>query len=317
MIAWSHREGSFLLRVAGVLIHNGKVLMQRNKSGDAWVLPGGRAEWNEPTEKAVVREFAEELGIRVRPVKLVWLIENFNAYRQAGLHEFGVYYEVHACPGEQLDIPDGEFIGKEAAPVLTFRWIDLEQVPETVIYPASLKQLLLRARSEFRHIVNDDLKESGMPAAGSVEIEAVQELDLESIAPMVEASGQEGYRHIARLADEYGRGINQFRKRGEALFVAKVNGYVAGICGLNQQTGAEHRTGRVRRMYVLPACRRQGVGTRLVETVIDYARGHYDELLLYTDSKRAAQFYTGLGFAETTGKKHCTHLLDLKKPAGH
>ncbi|WP_182914779.1 hypothetical protein [Paenibacillus thiaminolyticus] len=39
MIAWSHRDGSFLLRVAGVLIHDGKVLMQRNKSGDAWVLP--------------------------------------------------------------------------------------------------------------------------------------------------------------------------------------------------------------------------------------------------------------------------------------
>ncbi|WP_374016840.1 hypothetical protein ABU162_21770 [Paenibacillus thiaminolyticus] len=28
MIAWSHRDGSFLLRVAGVLIHDGKVLMQ-------------------------------------------------------------------------------------------------------------------------------------------------------------------------------------------------------------------------------------------------------------------------------------------------
>lgn len=40
MIACSHPNGSFLLRVAGVLIDNGKVLMQRNKSGDAWVLPG-------------------------------------------------------------------------------------------------------------------------------------------------------------------------------------------------------------------------------------------------------------------------------------
>ncbi|MDG0876400.1 NUDIX domain-containing protein [Paenibacillus thiaminolyticus] len=147
MIAWSHRDGSFLLRVAGVLIHEGKVLMQRNKSGDAWVLPGGRAEWNEPTEEAVIREFAEELGMCVRPTRLVWLIENFNAYRQDGLHEFGVYYEVYACPREQIDIPDSEFIGKKAAPVLTFRWIELEQVPDTVIYPASLKRLLRSASS--------------------------------------------------------------------------------------------------------------------------------------------------------------------------
>lgn len=313
MVAWSHPNGSFLLRVAGVMIYNGKVLMHRNKSGDAWVLPGGRAEWNEPTEEAVVREFAEELGMCVRPVRLAGLIENFNAYRQAGLHEFGVYYEVHACLGEQIDIPDDEFIGKEAAPVLTFRWIDLEQIPDTVIYPASLKQLL-RSNGEFRHIVNDDLKEYGIAASDTVEIEAVQELDLEAIGPMVQTSGQEGYRHIARLANEYRSGINQFRKRGEALFVAKVNGNLAGICGLNQQTGAERRTGRVRRMYVLPAYRRQGVGKRLVESVIDYARGHYDDLILYTDSKRAADFYTALGFAPTTGMKHCTHALDLYKP---
>ncbi|MGG4397008.1 GNAT family N-acetyltransferase [Paenibacillus thiaminolyticus] len=313
MIAWSHRDGSFLLRVAGVLIHDGKVLMQRSKSGDAWVLPGGRAEWNEPTEEAVIREFAEELGMCVRPTRLVWLIENFNAYRQDGLHEFGVYYEVYACPGEQIDIPDGEFIGKEAAPVLTFRWIELEQVPDTVIYPAGLKRLL-RSIGEFRHIVNDDRKEYGIAAADTVEIEAVQELELESIGQMVQTSAQEGYRHIARLADEYRSGINQFRKRGEALFVAKVNGNLAGICGLNKQTSAERRTGRVRRMYVLPAYRRQGVGKQLVESVIDYARGHYDDLILYTDSKRAADFYTALGFAPTTGMKHCTHLLHLNKP---
>ncbi|WP_374020950.1 GNAT family N-acetyltransferase [Paenibacillus thiaminolyticus] len=260
-----------------------------------------------------MREFAEELGMCVRLARLVWLIENFNAYRQDGLHEFGVYYEVHACPGEQIDIPDGEFIGKEAAPVLTFRWIELEQVPDTVIYPASLKRLL-RSIGEFRHIVNDDRKEYGITAAGGVEIEAAQELDHESIGSMVQTSGQEGYRHIARLADEYRSGINQFRKRGEVLFVAKVNGYLAGLCGLNQQTGVERRRGRVRRMYVLPAYRRQGVGTRLVESVIDYARGHYDELILYTDSKRAADFYTALGFAPTNGMKHCTHLLHLNKP---
>ncbi|BFH14665.1 hypothetical protein [Paenibacillus dendritiformis] len=75
------------------------------------------------------------------------------------------YIEVHACPDVPIDIPDGEFIGKEAEPVLTFRWIDLDEVPDTVIYPAALKQWL-RSNGDFRHIVNDDLKAYGREPRG-------------------------------------------------------------------------------------------------------------------------------------------------------
>ncbi|MDQ0872711.1 8-oxo-dGTP pyrophosphatase MutT (NUDIX family) [Paenibacillus sp. V4I3] len=82
------------IRVAGVLRNGDKILFQRNKKGDAWVLPGGRAEVNEPTEEIVVREFLEELGFQVVIDRLIAIIENFNAYEYESLHEFGMYYEV-------------------------------------------------------------------------------------------------------------------------------------------------------------------------------------------------------------------------------
>lgn len=62
VVAVVHRAGRFLMirRAAGVL------------AGGAWCLVGGAIEPGETQPQAVVREFAEEVGGRVRPVRKVW-----------------------------------------------------------------------------------------------------------------------------------------------------------------------------------------------------------------------------------------------------
>jgi len=85
-------QEAFLLRVCGVLIIQGKILMHKIKNESGWVLPGGRAEINEETCKSVVREFKEELNLDISALRLLWIIENFNAYGNENLHEYGVYY---------------------------------------------------------------------------------------------------------------------------------------------------------------------------------------------------------------------------------
>lgn len=81
-------------RVAGVLQRENKILFQRNKKGDAWVLPGGGLEVGETSVETIEREFQEELGFRIRASRLFCIIENFNAYEYDGLHENGMYYVV-------------------------------------------------------------------------------------------------------------------------------------------------------------------------------------------------------------------------------
>ncbi|MBQ1256958.1 MAG: (deoxy)nucleoside triphosphate pyrophosphohydrolase [Clostridia bacterium] len=54
--------------VAGILMHEGKIMAARRKPGGSeslkWEFPGGKVENGETPEKALERELYEELGIR-------------------------------------------------------------------------------------------------------------------------------------------------------------------------------------------------------------------------------------------------------------
>ncbi len=60
--------------VAGVIIHSNKVLIiQRSADEDVfpnlWEIPSGKRESFEKSQDALVREVKEEVGIKVKPIK--------------------------------------------------------------------------------------------------------------------------------------------------------------------------------------------------------------------------------------------------------
>ena len=58
------------ISIKGVLFVEGKVVLVRNER-DEWELPGGRMDAGETPQQALVREFDEELAIRVEPQALI------------------------------------------------------------------------------------------------------------------------------------------------------------------------------------------------------------------------------------------------------
>ncbi|WP_375493907.1 NUDIX domain-containing protein [uncultured Jatrophihabitans sp.] len=62
--------------IKGVVLADHRILLARNDR-DEWELPGGRLEYDESPEECVVREIAEETGLRVRagPVVRTWVFE--------------------------------------------------------------------------------------------------------------------------------------------------------------------------------------------------------------------------------------------------
>jgi GNAT superfamily N-acetyltransferase len=138
------------------------------------------------------------------------------------------------------------------------------------------------------------------------------DLDKANIADLVIESLNEGHRHIQRLHEEYESGKNRFSGSGEALFAAFLNDRIIGICGLNKDPYlAETGMGRVRRLYVLNAYRRHGVGRKLVNAVIQEAKKYYTVIVLRTDNPVADKFYRSLGFSDQPKYAHSTHHLQL------
>src|SRR5215470_17388898 len=112
-----------------------------------------------------------------------------------------------------------------------------------------------------------DMNWPGVPEPGvrrqahMTTITRIADLDITALQQLRAESSQEGFRFMERLCEEWLSGANRFDAPGEALFLGFADGAVVGVCGLSRDPYAhDARTGRVRRLYVLPAHRRSGVG---------------------------------------------------------
>ena len=147
-----------------------------------------------------------------------------------------------------------------------------------------------------------------------VTIERISDLGAGQVAALVADSEAQGVRFVRRLAEEWVSGANRFDQPGEALFVARDDGRVVGVGGLNLDPyAAEPTVGRVRHLYVLTAYRRLGIGRRIVEEIIEAARGRFERLRLSASNPEAARLYERLGFRPRADVAHCTHALEMTR----
>ena len=105
------------IRVAGLLINGGRVLLVRHeKDGRSyWLLPGGGVEEGEQLEEAVRREFAEECGLTPRAVHgPIALAETIPPDGTAnGRHILHMIFAIETMPheAEQLVSADDAVLG--------------------------------------------------------------------------------------------------------------------------------------------------------------------------------------------------------------
>jgi GNAT superfamily N-acetyltransferase len=140
----------------------------------------------------------------------------------------------------------------------------------------------------------------------------VTDLSRGRLAVLLAESEASGYRFVRRLVDEWERGVNRFARPGEALFAAESDRRLVGVCGLNVDPYLDDpRVGRVRHLYVLAACRRRGIGRRLVGRAVAEARGRFDRLRLRGQEAGPARLFESLGFRPYAEMPDCTHILEL------
>lgn len=150
----------FNFRVAGVAIHNGRVLLDRNTRNTYWVFPGGHPEMMEPLTEALRRELQEEIGEAVEVGRLLWVLENFfNEGRD--VHEISFYFMIHLNPDSPLLQSDGPFYGQEHDQQLAYQWflIDKKTLQELPLLPSPLVNALVNLSDTPQHIVFHDTNE--------------------------------------------------------------------------------------------------------------------------------------------------------------
>jgi ribosomal protein S18 acetylase RimI-like enzyme len=109
--------------------------------------------------------------------------------------------------------------------------------------------------------------------------------------------------------DESPQPMSFFAERlaGAAVFAAFRGAELLGVVGFYVQPGPKHRhKGTLWGMYVRPGARGSGVGARLVEAVVEHARGRVElvQLRVISENLAARRLYSRFGFEEYGLEKH-------------
>jgi N-acetylglutamate synthase-like GNAT family acetyltransferase len=114
---------------------------------------------------------------------------------------------------------------------------------------------------------------------------------------------------VARIVADFATGHDPAR---EAAWIAEVDGELAGCVFL--VSGDEPETAKLRILLVTPAYRGLGIGTRLVDKCLAFARdAHYQHVVLWTNDVlvSARRIYQAFGFNLTDEEPHHSFGHDL------
>jgi 8-oxo-dGTP pyrophosphatase MutT (NUDIX family)/GNAT superfamily N-acetyltransferase len=127
---------------------------------------------------------------------------------------------------------------------------------------------------------------------GRTTVELVHDLP-EGLDALLQESVAEGFGGLQRLQRGWDAGETRFTRPGEVLLAARIDGQLAGLCGLNVDPYLEDAsTGRIRHLYVARRRRRTGMAYLLLE-----AAKAFSHVRVRAGTPAAEAFYDALGFA--------------------
>ena len=140
-ISYRFEDQKFNYRVAGIFVHENKILAMQDERSPYYYLPGGRVKLGETAEAAVIREIQEELNLYVRIDRPLWLNQSFftEDVDRLRYHELCLYFLIDFSSTDLLD-RGAKFQGAEAHHRQIFEWLDISKLKDTYFYPLFLKE---------------------------------------------------------------------------------------------------------------------------------------------------------------------------------
>lgn len=153
-------EYVFSYRVGGILINDGKILLQKPKDDD-YAIIGGHVSCLETTEDTLIREFKEELHVDIEVEHLMAVGEIFFPWGNKPCHQICLYYKVHLT--DEAVIPmEGSFWGYDELNNqridLEYCWVPFEELKNGLkVYPLELIPNILEGKNEIVHFVSREI----------------------------------------------------------------------------------------------------------------------------------------------------------------
>lgn len=151
---WMFRVDSNLcnFRTVGVLIRDGKLLVQRDKNGTEYALPGGHVRIGENSMESLIREYKEETGADIICRRLLWTEESFWSWNGRNTNTIAFYYLIELS--DNSDIPDtGEFVSQKDNCDVVLGWMPVEQIAGLTIYPTFIKEAITDIKPYPEHFI--------------------------------------------------------------------------------------------------------------------------------------------------------------------
>ena len=141
------------VRSAGVLLRDGKILVQRERDGKEYALPGGHIKIGETLEDGLIREYREETGAEISCVRMLWSEECFWEWNGRNAHNLAFYYLVTLR--DALAIPDtGTFFSHKDNCNIVLERMPVERLQNATVYPEFLKKEIYRLDGPIHHFVS-------------------------------------------------------------------------------------------------------------------------------------------------------------------
>ena len=152
-----HRDDYvFSYRVAGILLCDNKILLQKPTDDTGYAVPGGHVEFGETNAQTLEREFKEEIGADITVSVLKWVAEIFFPWGDKPCHQICLYYDVTLKDETQIPL-NGVFIGDERIEgrnfKIEFHWIPVDNLGQLEVYPTNIADLVKQYNKGVQHFV--------------------------------------------------------------------------------------------------------------------------------------------------------------------
>ena len=148
-------DGILNIRVGGIIMKDGKILMVGNERANYLYSVGGRIKFGETAEEAIVREVYEETGVKMEIDRLGFVHENY-FYGDAPSNLGKLIYEISFFFYMKVPIdfaPISESFTEDNSKE-HLKWVSLDE--DIKMYPEFFRKELKNPTDTVKHFIKDE-----------------------------------------------------------------------------------------------------------------------------------------------------------------